>query len=237
MVARGDLGVETDLAEVPLLQKRIIATANAHARPVITATQMLESMVAHEQPTRAEVTDIANAVLDGTDAVMLSGETAIGRYPVAAVEILQRVLTATEAEYARRLARDRLRASGEASPDDPLSVVTCQLAARLNAAAIIVPASDLATVRAIARFRPQSPVLAVADSALLVRQLTVLWGVAPLWAAATVPPPARLARAQRWLCARRLARPGDVAVLLSASRPGQPNALQIVRFPSGKLPR
>lgn len=100
MVARGDLGVETDLAEIPIVQKRIIAAANARARPVVTATQMLESMVEHEHPTRAEVTDVANAVLDGTDAVMLSAETAIGKFPVAAVRILQRVLTATEAEYA-----------------------------------------------------------------------------------------------------------------------------------------
>lgn len=100
MVARGDLGVETDLAEIPIVQKRIIAAANAQARPVVTATQMLESMVEHEHPTRAEVTDVANAVLDGTDAVMLSAETAIGKFPVAAVRILHRVLTATEAEYA-----------------------------------------------------------------------------------------------------------------------------------------
>lgn len=88
MVARGDLGVETDLAEIPIVQKRIIAMANAWARPVVTATQMLESMVEHEHPTRAEVTDVANAVLDGTDAVMLSAETAIGQFPVAAVKIL-----------------------------------------------------------------------------------------------------------------------------------------------------
>src|SRR5690348_3191033 len=97
MVARGDLGIETDLAEIPIVQKRIIAAANDRAKPVITATQMLESMVEHEHPTRAEVTDVANAALDGTDAVMLSAETAIGRFPSLAVGMLARVLAATEA--------------------------------------------------------------------------------------------------------------------------------------------
>ncbi|MBM3858238.1 MAG: pyruvate kinase [Verrucomicrobia bacterium] len=230
MVARGDLGVETDLAEIPLLQKRIIAAANAQARPVITATQMLESMVAHEQPTRAEVTDIANAVLDGTDAVMLSAETAIGRFPVAAVEILQRVLTATETEYATRLALDRLQASDSVSTDDPLSVVTCQLAARLNAKAIIAPDGDIAVAQAIARFRPRAPVLVVSDAAHLCRQLTVVWGVAPLLASARATRRTRLALASRWLLAHRLACPGDVAVVVSASGPGAPDSLQVIRL-------
>src|SRR5690606_2110578 len=97
MVARGDLGGETELSEIPLLQKRIIAAANARARPVVTATQMLESMVTHERPTRAEVSDIANAVLDGTDAVMLSAESAVGRHPVLAVRMLKRVVAAVDA--------------------------------------------------------------------------------------------------------------------------------------------
>ena len=231
MVARGDLGVETDLAEIPLVQKRIIALANAAARPVITATQMLESMVDQEQPTRAEVTDVANAVLDGTDGVMLSAETAIGRFPVAAVAIMQRVLAATETEYAARMALDRLHASGSGSADDPISFVACQLAARLDARAIIAPVRDMATVLAITRFRPQAPLVAVTDSESLCRQLAVVWGVSPLLVA-TVEPEVCHAQARHWLFARQLAHPGDSAVVLSAagSYQGKADTLQIVRL-------
>jgi pyruvate kinase len=125
-----------------MVQKRIIALANAKGRPVITATQMLESMVKEERPTRAEVTDVANASLDGTDAVMLSAETAIGQFPVAAAEMLQRVLAATEFETATRIADDRLHPNGSTSTQDTVSFVACQLAIRLDAKAIIAPASD-----------------------------------------------------------------------------------------------
>ena len=235
MVARGDLGVETDLAEIPLVQKRIIALANARARPVITATQMLESMVEQEQPTRAEVTDVANAVLDGTDGVMLSAETAIGRFPVAAVEILQRVLAATEAEYAARMALDRLQASGSVSADDPISLVACQLAARLNAKAIIAPVRDMATALGIARFRPKAPLVVVADSEGMCRRLAAVWGVSPLFAVAGAEPQVCLTLARQWLFARQLAHPGDPAVVLSASglSQGKADTLQVVRFRQG----
>jgi pyruvate kinase len=232
MVARGDLGVETDLAEIPLVQKRIIALANARGRPVVTATQMLESMVGQEQPTRAEVTDVANAILDGTDAVMLSAETAIGRFPVAAVDILRRVLTATEAEYGARMAHDRLRASGPESADDPISFVACQLAARLDARAILIPAAEVATALAIARLRPKAPLLVFAGPENVCRSLAVAWGVAPLPAGAATDAPACLARARRWLFERDLARPGDAAVVLSASGSGNEvsDTLQVVRL-------
>jgi pyruvate kinase len=236
MVARGDLGVETDLAEIPLVQKRIIALANARARPVITATQMLESMVELEQPTRAEVTDVANAVLDGTDGVMLSAETAIGQFPVAAVQILQRVLAATEAEYAARMAVDRLQASGSVSADDPISLVACQLAARLNAKAIIAPVHDMATALGIARFRPKAPLVVVADSEDLCRRLAVVWGVSPLFAVAGAELQVCLALARHWLFARQLARAGDPAVVLSASGScqGKADTLQVVRLQEEK---
>ncbi len=232
MVARGDLGVETDLAEIPLVQKRIIALANARARPVITATQMLESMVEQEQPTRAEVTDVANAVLDGTDGVMLSAETAIGRFPVAAVEILQRVLAATETEYAARMAVDRLQAGGSVSADDPISLVACQLAARLNAKAIIAPVRDMATALGIARFRPKAPLVVVADSEDLCRRLAAVWGVSPLFAVAGAEPQVYLTLARHWLFARQLAHPGDPAVVLSTSGScrGKADTLQVVRL-------
>jgi pyruvate kinase len=217
MVARGDLGVETDLAEMPLVQKRIIALANAQARPVITATQMLESMVMQEQPTRAEVTDVANAMLDGTDGVMLSAETAIGHFPVAAVQILQRVLTATETEYAACLARDRLRTNESTSAGSPISPVACQLAARLDARAIIAPVKDMATVLETARFRPAAPLVVVADSEDLCRRLAMVWGVSPLLATAGLEVRACLRLASQWLCAQGLAQPGEPVVMLSTS--------------------
>lgn len=235
MVARGDLGVETDLAEIPLVQKRIIALANAQARPVVTATQMLESMVLQEQPTRAEVTDVANAMLDGTDGVMLSAETAIGDFPVAAVRILQRVLAATEAEYAAHLARDRLRANDSTSAGNPVSLVACQLAARLDARAIIAPVKDMATVLAIARFRPAAPLVAVADSEDLCRRLAMVWGVSPLLAEPGPESRSCLRLASDWLCARGLAQPGDPVVMLSSSgvAQGAADTLQVMRVQEG----
>lgn len=176
MVARGDLGVETDLAQIPLVQKRIIAAANAKARPVVTATQMLESMVEHEHPTRAEVTDVANAVLDGTDAVMLSAESAIGRNPVAAVRILQRVIAATEAEYAARTAQARLQTRDPVPADAAVGFAACQLAEQLDARAIIVLVQTLRQAATIARFRPKVPIVALAESAVVCRSLTLVSG-------------------------------------------------------------
>ncbi|ARO87780.1 pyruvate kinase [Nitrosospira lacus] len=229
MVARGDLGVETDLAEIPVVQKRIIAAANARGRPVITATQMLESMVEREHPTRAEATDVANAVLDGTDAVMLSAETAIGRFPVAAVRFLARVLAATEKGYSLRMAYDRMRAtdipSSPDNPDNALSFAACQLAARLGARAIVVPAHTMAAALAIARFRPQAPLVVVASSMRLYRSLALVRGVSPLLSIAAsdtgtgtgTGPQACLIQAGEWLVAQGLAEPGDQVVLVSAS--------------------
>jgi len=229
MVARGDLGVETDLAEIPIVQKRIIAAANARGRPVVTATQMLESMVEHEHPTRAEVTDVANAVLDGTDAVMLSAETAIGRFPIAAVRILDRVLAATEKAHGQPgygICGDRTHSSVAGTPDDALNFAACLLAARLGARAIIVPVRTMATAMAIARFRPQALLVMVADSARLYRSLALVRGVSPLFSAMSTisaapdegtVPQACLAQAREWLLSQGLAQPHDQAVLVSAS--------------------
>ncbi len=221
MVARGDLGVETDLAQIPLVQKRIIATANALARPVITATQMLESMIEHEHPTRAEVTDVANAVLDGTDAVMLSGETAIGRHPVASVEILDRVLRATEAEMLRR---------PQPTPAHALGAAATQLAGQLGARAIVAGVHDFRTAAALAATRPHSPLVMVCATPWLYRALALVRGVAPVHAPDAASAQACVNAARDWLYAQRLASAGDRIVLLFASAPEQLSAdtLQIV---------
>lgn len=231
MVARGDLGVETDLAEIPLLQKRIIAVANAWGRPVVTATQMLESMVHHERPTRAEVTDVANAVLDGTDAVMLSGETAIGLHPVAAVKLMGRVLTATEREHVNPIATERLGASATGT-GDALGYAACQLAARIGAKAIIVIVDDFAMAAGIARSRPAMPLLMFAASQTLCQQLMVLRGVAPLYSAPGTDVEQCLDGARSWLVARELASSGSRVVLLLASVPGQcaPDTLRVAQL-------
>ena len=237
MVARGDLGIETDLAEIPVVQKRIIAAANARGRPVITATQMLESMVEHEHPTRAEATDIANAVLDGTDAVMLSAETAIGRFPIAVVRFLARVLTSTEKGYSLRMADDRMRATDTASSqDNALSFAACQLAARLGARAIIVPAHTMATALAIARFRPQAPLVVVASSMRLYRSLALVRGVSPLLAIASgsggTELQACVVQARERLLSHGLAKPDDQVVLVFASGSAceQPDTLRMIHL-------
>lgn len=219
MVARGDLGVETDLAQIPLVQKRIISQANVVGRPVITATQMLESMVEQRQPTRAEVTDVANAVMDGTDAVMLSAESAIGRYPVMAAQTLNRVLMATEAEFGARMALERLQASRADSADDPVSFVACHLAARVRARAIIAPVREIGVVQEIARFRPNTPLIAVTGSESLARRLAMLWGVSPLLAPEETRPEIAIHLTRHWLFERQMARAGDTAVVLSTSCP------------------
>lgn len=230
MVARGDLGVETDPAEIPLVQKRIIARANHAGRPVVTATQMLESMVEHARPTRAEVTDIANAVLDGTDGVMLSGETAIGRFPAAAADMMQRVLRATEQSCGRQLARARLAGDGPDGDEKlagPLIFTACQLALRLGAAAIVTAAADPGAAAGIARLRPCAPVMVLTADETLRRRLVPTWGVNPLPPASTGD---RLAPVRKWLCARKLGRPGDPLVILAASGAGggRADTLQVV---------
>lgn len=249
MVARGDLGVETDLAEIALIQKRIISVANARARPVITATQMLESMVAYEHPTRAEVTDVANAVLDGTDAVMLSAETAIGQFPVTAVRILHRVIAATEARhnrsakledagwYDRRALNDVQSVSISGSKQDNLGFSACELAVRMGARAVVVFVQSVAAALEVARFRPQVPIVAITDSAALYRSMALAHAIAPLLCdecKATAEPLSLITKARTWLLAQGLARPADEVVLLTASQmiDGKLDTLQIVQLAS-----
>jgi pyruvate kinase len=177
MVARGDLGVEMPPEQVPMIQKRIIAASRRAGLPVITATQMLRSMVDSPRPLRAEASDVANAVLDGTDAVMLSEETAIGRYPTEAVRVLDRVALEAEPE----IDHPRMIADSS-SPSVPeltgaISRAACELAASIGAAAIITTTASGATARLVARLRPAAPVLAVTPYDAVVRQLTLSWGV------------------------------------------------------------
>lgn len=180
MVARGDLGLEVGAEEVPLLQKRIISRCNRLGKPVITATQMLESMVNNPRPTRAEASDVANAIMDGTDAVMLSAETAAGKYPVEAVQTMARIAARTEEElpYAE-LIRQRKEFSRH-TVTDAISYATCTTATDLEAAAILTSTETGYTARMVAKYRPRCPIVAVTPYAPVMRRLALVWGVEPL---------------------------------------------------------
>ena len=175
MVARGDLGVENPAEEVPLVQKSIIKKCNLLGKPVITATQMLDSMIRNPRPTRAEVGDVANAVFDGTDAVMLSGETAAGAYPVQAVETMANIVEKTERseEYINRQKPEH----GELTITNAVSEAAVQIAANLDATAIIAATSSGHTPRMLSKYRPECTILAVSDKVSTVRRLTLSWGV------------------------------------------------------------
>ncbi len=179
MVARGDLGVELPAEDVPVLQKRLIATANRLGIPVITATQMLDSMVSNPRPTRAEVSDVANAILDGTDAVMLSNETAVGKYPVEAVATMARIATRMEQEQGLAATPPSLKDPRRSVPN-AISQAVSQIAEQLEAAAIMTLTKTGSTARNVSKFRPQTPILAVTPHVDVARQLQLVWGVKPL---------------------------------------------------------
>lgn len=180
MVARGDLGVEVPLEEVPILQKKLIKTANAQGKHVITATQMLESMIKNPRPTRAEATDIANAIYDGTTAIMLSGESAAGQYPVEAVKTMVRIAGCAEEDvnyWGRMRQNDQI---DKTNITTAIAYATCSAAMNLKAAAIITVTMSGYTAEAIARFKPQCPIVGCSTDEKVCRQMNLLWGVKSL---------------------------------------------------------
>ena len=180
MVARGDLGVELPFEDVPLQQKRIISLAARYGRPVITATQMLESMIQHTRPTRAEASDVANAILDGTDAVMLSAETAAGAHPVEAVKAMRRIATAAEvAEVPRGQGLDRVQ-PGSASVEETIASASVTALRLLGARTIVVFTKSGFSARIVAGRRPQGRIVALTDQPRTYRQLALVWGVIPI---------------------------------------------------------
>jgi pyruvate kinase len=180
MVARGDLGIELRIEEVPHVQKRVIAVCGALARPVITATQMLDSMVNSTRPTRAEVTDVANAILDGTDAVMLSQETAVGAHPVETIAMMASIAERTEREAPYKMWNEHRVRREKRSHQDPAYTVAytaCAAANQLDLAALVVPTLSGRSARLISAHRPQVPVLALSPSEETVRRCKLIWGV------------------------------------------------------------
>ncbi len=220
MVARGDLGVELSTEEVPTLQKRIIESANAAGKVVITATQMLESMIESPRPTRAEASDVANAILDGTDAVMLSAETAAGRFPVAAVETMARIADYTEEHLSLRRTPLRRRAS----PADPvapvvprsLARVAATVAEELSCRLIVVFTESGSTARLVSSFRPGAPVVAITRHDAVYRQLALWWGVLPLHSGfLEITTDEMIRHGEALLKERGLVRGGDTILMLA----------------------
>ena len=177
MVARGDLGVEVSNERVPLVQKEMIRKCNALGKPVITATQMLDSMIRNPRPTRAEVNDVANAILDGSDAIMLSGETAAGKYPLAAVETMRRIALHMESSIDYRKAVESRKEWIENDPTNAISNSVSRISAQLNANAIVAATTSGATAKAISKFRPETKIIATTHDESVARKLSMVWGV------------------------------------------------------------
>lgn len=220
MVARGDLAVETAYDEVPLLQKHIIRLANDLAKPVITATQMLKSMVESPHPTRAEATDVANAILDGTDAVMLSEETAMGQYPVRAVETMARISRRAEAALDPEVFWSRAKDTRFVAVE--VSAACVRVARNLGASAIVTPTSGGATARFVARLRPSVPILALTRQQSTARLLHLTWGVEPVHVSGLGGLEATLRYGLGLVKKRGWARPGDRVVITAGFPPGGP---------------
>ncbi|MEZ6064636.1 MAG: pyruvate kinase [Planctomycetaceae bacterium] len=220
MVARGDLGVEVDIVRVPGLQKRIIAACNRRRIPVITATQMLESMIQNELPTRAEVTDVANAVLDGTDAVMLSGETAVGRHPALVVETMSRI--AREAELLLESRKDLPLGLSSRTPTTDMTVAVTlgavHAAERLQAKLLVLLTRSGATAAAVSELRSRIPVLALTDCPRVARTLTLRWGVQTIITDRCADSPHQIAGfVEEWGRERGLLASGDYLLVVGAT--------------------
>lgn len=232
MIARGDLAVETSIEDVPIAQKAIIRLCNKQGKPVITATQMLESMVVRPRPTRAEAADVANAVFDGTDALMLSGETAIGRHPVESVSVMASIAARAEAALPYELllsrhAHDRVGETGEA-----IALAACQAAEAIGAAAIVAATGSGSTACRVSRLRPRRPIVAVTHTAATLRRLSLTWGVRPVLIDRVDDIDTLIARGVRAAVELGAARSGDQVVVtagLPIGQPGTTNFLKVVK--------
>ncbi len=231
MVARGDLGVEMPFEQVPLVQKRLISEANQQGKPVITATQMLESMVHAPRPTRAEASDVANAILDGTDAVMLSAETAIGRYPVEAVRAMDRIIREME-RHPLRLREERRAAGQGVATEDAIAWGTAAVARMLRTPLIVTLTQGGFTARKVAALRPPVPILAVTTVRTTYHQLALVWGVLPVLVDRVPGYDAMLEVVRSLILKRSLAKQGE-CIVVTAGLPwevsGSTNLIKVER--------
>jgi pyruvate kinase len=232
MVARGDLGIEASPEEVPMMQKVIIRKCNQAGKPVITATQMLDSMIRNPRPTRAEASDVANAVLDGTDAIMLSGETAIGKYPLEAVRTMVKIAQQAEATSAGPFRPELALRPSPHTIAEAVAHATCQTARDLQAAAIVTPTVSGSTAGLIARYRPEMPIVAVTPSAAVQRRLMLTWGVYPLLARRVDNTDQMIADAVAAAREAGYVREGDLVVVTAGAAgysPGTTNLMKVQR--------
>jgi len=227
MVARGDLGVEMNPEQVPVVQKNIIARAREFRRPVITATQMLESMTENPRPTRAEASDVANAIFDGTDAVMLSAETATGKYPVEAVSMMARIIAAAESsihEFPRPAGQERLKVA------ETVAELVCHASRELHMKLIAVFTHSGFTARLISRYRPLVPIVAFSPEVETRRRMALLWGVTPRSIVDIKKIDALPGLAEKRLLEERLVRKGDVIGIVAGTPMGVRGTTNIMKF-------
>ena len=226
MVARGDLGVEMPLEQVPLVQKRAVQQCRERAKPVIVATQMLESMIEHSRPTRAEASDVANAVLDGADAVMLSGETSVGKYPVQAVATMSRIIDAVESDSAAAVPplQHQPRTQGGA-----IALAAIEVGTRLGASALVAFTQTGDTVRRLARYHCRTPVLAFTPDPSVRSQLALSWGVETFITPTVAHTDEMVAAVQDAMLANGRGRAGDLVVVVAGSPPSTPGSTNMLR--------
>lgn len=229
MVARGDLGVEIPLKKVPIVQKRLIRKCNQVGKPVIVATQMLESMVGMVRPTRAEVSDVANAIFDGVDAVMLSDETAAGRYPVETARMMANIAVETEKTlpYERML----LEKSEQVVPqtDDAISYGACHIAQQIQAACIVAYTSSGSTALRVSKYRPKTPILAITHNPDVARRLALSWGIEPYVVARPENVDAMFQRGAQLALETGIARKGELVVITAGIPTGIPGSTNLVK--------
>jgi pyruvate kinase len=232
MVARGDLGVETSPEEVPVIQRRLIDACRSRGKPVIIATQMLESMISAPRPTRAEASDVANAIFSGADAVMLSGETAVGEYPVEAVRTMARIATTAEESMRAQFASHEHRHT--ANVTEAVSAAVVELADDLGVRAVITSTQSGSTARSVAKHRPAAPIVAITPAAGVARQLRVVWGVQPVTARPSTSIEDMITLAVDAAREQRLVDSGDLVAItagVAVNQPGSTNLIQVRTVP------
>jgi len=227
MVARGDLGVEMSPEKVPVVQKHIIQRAREFRRPVITATQMLESMTENPRPTRAEASDVANAIFDGSDAVMLSAETASGKYPVEAVSMMARIIEAAEGsiqEFSRPVPQEKLKVA------ETVAELVCHASRELHMKLIVVFTHSGFTARLISRYRPQVPIIALTPEVETLRRMALIWGVLPLESRDQQRIDTLAGMTEKKLLQERLVRKGDVIGIVAGTPMGVRGTTNFMKF-------
>lgn len=230
MIARGDLGVEVEMEEVPVLQKMITRKCNIAGKPVITATQMLDSMIRNPRPTRAEASDVANSIMDGTDAVMLSGETANGKYPLEALAVMSRIANYVETQFGfKRIAALHSDVSSERTLTNAVSYACYTMAQDLNASAIITPTHAGITPRLVAKNRPSCRLIATTDREHTYHQLGIVWGVIPILTDVAGNTDEMIDRSVETACAAGYLKDGDIAIISAGVPTGVSGTTNLIK--------